>query len=241
MDYPPTGEGWSDQDFAAFFADFDKELLSLVGRLQSKLPFEICQSEVDKFIGKFAGGRDHPRWANMSLGGRYTFLNDLPAYNHSPAYSWIVPHGLTEAASKFWLPVIQSLPRFSFFRGTPRQQSKIREELLEAASDYLDARRYIIPDPKAANQAEEDVESPPETLLDELSKQEAVLLRYLWKAKKATFNALHKAVWKGKAVQDDAIRRAANRLKDKLELKPKWKHIQVAVTGKNVMLNRPGK
>lgn len=159
-DYPPTGEAWSDQDFATFFEDFDKSLLSLVETLQSELPFEDCRAEVETFIGKFAGGRDDPRWANMSLGERYTFIN-LPARNRAPFLSWIIPRGLSSEALRFWQSVIQDLPRFSLFHGTPRQQSKIREELVDVTCDYLDVRGYDIPDPNAAKPTEVEKAEPP--------------------------------------------------------------------------------
>ena len=124
---------------ADFVADFDKKLGSLAGKLRDdRLPHEDCRTEVESFIEKFVGGRDHPRWANKPLGGDYSFFCDKSFYKDSNAV-WLFPNGLSKEAMDFWMIVVQSLPRFLVFRGRPRQQSKMREQLLNAADDYLDA------------------------------------------------------------------------------------------------------
>ncbi|MEO8498652.1 MAG: hypothetical protein ABI614_26625 [Planctomycetota bacterium] len=138
---------------ADFVSAFDKELISIAGTLRSNVPFEDCQKEARTFIDRFAGDRDHPRWANMPLGENYSFINDVPAYNDSPAFSWLFPNGLSSAAANFWFPVVQNLSRFLYFRGTPRQQAKMREQLLEAADDYLDASGYENSEPAVAKLA----------------------------------------------------------------------------------------
>ena len=152
------------EEVAIFHADFDKELCSLAGKLRGELPYEDCQAEARVFIEKFAGGRDHLRWANTPLGEGHSFLEfsgDFGPIRDEPAnFTWLRPSHLPTGLSEFWFQVVQKLPHLAFPGGTLRQQAKMREQLLEAARDYLDATGYVIPDPKSAKPTEaENTES----------------------------------------------------------------------------------
>ena len=152
------------ENIATYHADFDKELFSLAEKLRGELPYEDCQAEVRVFIEKFAGGRDHPRWANAPPvelqfqcvdGSRGDEFTTFTLFNPFDRYD-----GPTEL-SQFWLQVVWKLSHLAYRGGTLRQQAKMRKQLLIAADDYLDASGYEVPDPKAAKPTEnEDAETP---------------------------------------------------------------------------------
>ncbi|MCB9875817.1 MAG: hypothetical protein H6821_16735 [Planctomycetaceae bacterium] len=137
------------ENTATYHADFDKELFSLAGKLRGELPYEDCQAEVRVFIEKFAGGRDHPRWANATPvelqfhsvdGSRGDEFTTFTLFNPFDRYD-----GPTEL-SQFWLQVVWKLSHLAYCGGTLHQQAKMRKQILEAARDYLDARGYQIPE-----------------------------------------------------------------------------------------------
>lgn len=141
------------EEVATFHADFDKELLSLAEKLRSNVPVEDCWKEVRTFIDRFAGGRDHLRWANTPLGEGHRFSDfscDFGPIRNEPAnFTWLCPSHLSTGLSEFWFQVVRKLSHLGFPDGTPRQRSKMREQLLEAVCDYLDAIGFVISDDEA--------------------------------------------------------------------------------------------